>query len=710
MTEESVDVHVHADAPAPAAPPDTPVALREALRVGGTGLLATLFLLAVIDEVPRVALAVLAPDIQNAFGISDTVVLGLIGLTGVALVLSTLPAAALGDRLRRTWVIGFGTVVLALSCVAVGFSPNAFLLGIALVGAGFGVGSRMPNASSLLADGYPLAARTRVYAAEGVGRPIGQLLGPLFAGSVAAAIGGPDAWRWVFLALTVPFGCLAVLAFMLRDPPRGQYEQQHILGTVLDADEADPPISLSAAFRRLKKVRSFYFVAVGIAVLGFALVSVPSLISLLLERDYGYAASTRGWMLAITWSGSIVVVPLLAVLGERRFAREPADLLRLAAVLLAAFGVLVLIGLRFSAIAPFIALYTMANAAQAGAFVLISPAVAAAVPARMRSQAFAMVGLYVFLFGGFFGNVIAGSLSDAYGERTALTLIVPVAALAGAAFLGHGARFLVSDIGLVTEEIREDADERRRIADGGAVAVLQARNLDVSYGSVQVLFDCEIEVARGECVALLGTNGAGKSTLLRTVLGLTSPDRGVVRLNGRTITDRDAEYRFGKGIVAVRGGDGVFSALSVKENLDMSFTATRVAPTQRASRVAAVLDLFPVVAERLGEQAGDLSGGQRQQLALARALLLEPEILLIDELSLGLAPIVVQSLISIIEQLRARGQTILLVEQSMNIALSLCDRVLYMEKGRVTFDGTPAELAARGDLVKSVFFGAAAAL
>jgi ABC-type branched-subunit amino acid transport system ATPase component len=153
----------------------------------------------------------------------------------------------------------------------------------------------------------------------------------------------------------------------------------------------------------------------------------------------------------------------------------------------------------------------------------------------------------------------------------------------------------------------------------------------------------------------------------------------------------------------------VFSALSVQENLDMSFTATRVAATQRAARVAAVLDLFPVVAERLDEQAGDLSGGQRQQLALARALLLEPEILLIDELSLGLAPIVVQSLIAIIEQLRARGQTILLVEQSMNIALSLCDRVLYMEKGRVTFDGTPAELAARGDLVKSVFFGAAAA-
>jgi ABC-type branched-subunit amino acid transport system ATPase component len=183
----------------------------------------------------------------------------------------------------------------------------------------------------------------------------------------------------------------------------------------------------------------------------------------------------------------------------------------------------------------------------------------------------------------------------------------------------------------------------------------------------------------------------------------------VVRLNGRTITDTDTEYRFGKGVVAVRGGDGVFSTLSVQENLDMSFTATPVTSAQRAARFAEVLELFPVIAKRLAVPAGDLSGGQRQQLALARALLLEPEILLIDELSLGLAPIVVQSLISIIEQLRARGQTILLVEQSMNIALSLCDRVLYMEKGRVTFDGTPTELAARGDLVKTVFFGAGAA-
>ena len=160
---------------------------------------------------------------------------------------------------------------------------------------------------------------------------------------------------------------------------------------------------------------------------------------------------------------------------------------------------------------------------------------------------------------------------------------MPPAALIGGAFIVYGSRFLMADMALVVEELQEEAGERRRIAEGASVPVLQARNLDVSYGSVQVLFDCAIDVHQGEAVALLGTNGAGKSTLLRALLGLTPPDRGVVRLRGRSITYADAEYRFGKGIVAVRGGDGVFAGLSVADNLALSFTATSV-PGLRAQR------------------------------------------------------------------------------------------------------------------------------
>ncbi|MCU1453131.1 MAG: transporter related [Acidimicrobiales bacterium] len=241
-----------------------------------------------------------------------------------------------------------------------------------------------------------------------------------------------------------------------------------------------------------------------------------------------------------------------------------------------------------------------------------------------------------------------------------------------------------------------------------AAPVLQARNLDVSYGSVQVLFDCNIDVRRGETVALLGTNGAGKSTFLRALLGLTAPSRGVVRFHGRDITRMSAEARFGRGIVAVRGGQGVFPGLTVAENFALSFTTTSVPAAERQRRTDQTLVAFPALAERLHLSAGELSGGQRQQLALARALVHDPEILVIDELSLGLAPIVVQALIAIVEDLRAKGQTMLIVEQSMNIALELCDRVDYMEKGRVTFSGPPGELLAQGELIDTVFFGTGA--
>ena len=177
---------------------------------------------------------------------------------------------------------------------------------------------------------------------------------------------------------------------------------------------------------------------------------------------------------------------------------------------------------------------------------LTSPAVAAAVPPRMRSQAFALVGLYVFLLGGFLGNLLAGSLSDALGERAALLLVVPPAALIGGAFIVYGSRFLMADMALVVEELQEEAGERRRIAEGASVPVLQARNLDVSYGSVQVLFDCAIDVHQGEVVALLGTNGAGKSTLLRALMGLAA-----ARPGGRAARGR---HHLRRGRVPVRQG------------------------------------------------------------------------------------------------------------------------------------------------------------
>jgi ABC-type branched-subunit amino acid transport system ATPase component len=308
--------------------------------------------------------------------------------------------------------------------------------------------------------------------------------------------------------------------------------------------------------------------------------------------------------------------------------------------------------------------------------------------------------------GGFFGGLIAGALSDAHGERTALKIVVLPAALVGGGLIMYGAKFIKRDISLSVQELLEEQEEIKRMsARPEEIPLLQVRSLDYSYGPVQVLFDVGFEIKRGEVLALLGTNGAGKSTLLRAISGLGVPDRGVVRLNGRTLTYVDAEVRFQEGVVQLRGGAGVFHDLSIGENLRTAMLATDADEDERRSREERVFGLFPSLAERRAVLARDLSGGQQQMLALAMALMHDPELLLIDELSLGLAPVVVQELLGVVEQLKANGQTMIIVEQSLNVALAFADRAVFMEKGRVRFEGDARELAERDDLVRAVFLG-----
>jgi ABC-type branched-subunit amino acid transport system ATPase component len=285
-------------------------------------------------------------------------------------------------------------------------------------------------------------------------------------------------------------------------------------------------------------------------------------------------------------------------------------------------------------------------------------------------------------------------------------VIAPPAALIGGAMFVYGSRFLKRDISLAVEELLEEQDELKRMSQRPEeIPLLQVRNLDFSYGPVQVLFDVGLELKRGETLALLGTNGAGKSTLLRAISGLGIPDRGVVRLNGRTLTYVDAEVRFKQGVVQLRGGHGTFRDLTIYDNLRSAMLSTGKSDAQIDARIMEVLEMFPALVNRTGELAGDLSGGQQQMLALAMALLHEPEILLIDELSLGLAPVVVQELLTIVENLKARGQAMIIVEQSVNVALAFADRAVFMEKGRVRFEGPARELAERDDLVRAVFLG-----
>jgi branched-chain amino acid transport system ATP-binding protein len=241
--------------------------------------------------------------------------------------------------------------------------------------------------------------------------------------------------------------------------------------------------------------------------------------------------------------------------------------------------------------------------------------------------------------------------------------------------------------------------------------LLSCRGVDVAYDKVQVLFGVDLDVAEGEIVALLGTNGAGKSTLLKAVSGLVDPIGGTITFDGRDITHLDAVSAARLGIVQVPGGKAVFPTLTVAEHFRAgTWMYAREDPREVKARIDHVLELFPRLRERWDQMAGNLSGGEQQQLALGMAFVAKPRLLIIDELSLGLAPTIVEQLLGIVREIHAGGCTIVLVEQSVNVALTIASRAYFMEKGEVRFSGPTAELLDRDDILRSVFLEGAASV
>ena len=240
--------------------------------------------------------------------------------------------------------------------------------------------------------------------------------------------------------------------------------------------------------------------------------------------------------------------------------------------------------------------------------------------------------------------------------------------------------------------------------------LLSIEGIDVSYGQTQVLFGVDLEVAEGEIVALLGTNGAGKSTVLRAVSGLTPAEpRHASASPARTSRGLDAGATSKLGITQVPGGRGVFPSLTVADNLRAAGWAQRRGDG-RAARVArsSASSGSPPSPQRWDVRAGDLSGGEQQMLSLSQALLARPRLLMIDELSLGLAPSIVEDLLEIVRAIHADGTAIVLVEQSVNVALRLAERAVFMEKGEVRFEGPTAELLERDDILRAVYLRGAA--
>ena len=245
--------------------------------------------------------------------------------------------------------------------------------------------------------------------------------------------------------------------------------------------------------------------------------------------------------------------------------------------------------------------------------------------------------------------------------------------------------------------------------DDGAAAdehILRAETINAAYGSFQVLFGVSACVQRGEMLALLGTNGAGKSSLFNVVSGLLKPRGGRVIFDGEDITQLAPEKIAERGLCLMPGGKGVFPTLSVAENMRLA-SWMHGSDRDDAQFESDALALFPILRERWGQRAGDMSGGEQQQLSLAMALVTKPKLLLIDELSLGLAPVVVGMLIDKVRSIHRSGTTVVVVEQSVSVALDMCEHAMFLEQGQVRFRGDTKDLLDRPDVLRAVFIGEA---
>jgi branched-chain amino acid transport system ATP-binding protein len=382
-------------------------------------------------------------------------------------------------------------------------------------------------------------------------------------------------------------------------------------------------------------------------------------------------------------------------IAQRRLDTKPSDALRM----ICWAGVVAAVALTLLGVAPTRWFAALCIWTAMIVFAFVTPGLraitAVVAPPEIRSTAFALAGLIALAGTGFsvIGLVVGNS-----SYRWAIFVMAPIF-FWGVTYFFKATKFLDDDVErLDPSHVEKAAGSRRR-----AGVLLECKGLTVSYDGVQVLFGVDLEILRGEMVALLGTNGAGKSTTLNAISGIVEPDGGNVWFEGEGITGFAPESTAARGVIQVPGGRGVFPGLTVEENLRMGSFLIRRDTALVAERMGEVTSLFPRLGERMRQRAGSLSGGERQMLTLAQSFVLRPKLLLIDELSLGLAPALVQELLLAVRTMNESGITILLVEQSVNIALTLADRAYFMEKGEVKFSGKTSQLLKRRDLLRSVF-------
>jgi ABC-type branched-subunit amino acid transport system ATPase component/sugar phosphate permease len=668
---------------------------RPSVLTGGASITPLLVLagLNAADELDRTAFALLIPEIRDYFGVSLTTILTVSSLAALLPILLAVPIGFYADRLNRTRMTAAGGAVWGVFSILTAFATNLFTLGFFRLGSGLGR-TMEPAHLSLIADYYPPDRRAGAYAVHRFGNELGLLIAPVTAGLLASAF----FWQAPFLVFAVPSLLLAgYAALRLKEPVRGEQERRVLGVDVTEAMEAPP--GWTESWRTAKSVRTLRRVWMALPFLIGSVLGILALQSVYYDEVFGLSESTRGILASVDRAAGIVGLLLGGVVGNRLLARSPGRVLTFAGLIAlvpaAAFAVI--------AVSPWLPLTVAASATAFFCFPMLGPAVntlmSLTIPARVRG--FALAAAALFIAPGLFFAPIAGAIGEAWGIRAGILFFVPVFLL-GAAILGSAGPSVEADIRAATAAAA--ASERgRRSRDEGAAALLVCRDVDVHYGQVQVLFNVDLDVREGEIVALLGTNGAGKSTLLNAVAGTVAASNGAIWFDGEDISHLPAPEHVRRGVVTVPGGKGVFPGLTVRENLRLAGWPFRDDPAHVQSATERVLDLFPRLRERIDALAGSLSGGEQQMLSLGQAFIARPRLLMIDELSLGLAPAVVEQLLEVVRAIHANGTTIVLVEQSVNIALTVAERAVFMEKGEVRFTGPTADLMRRPDILRSVF-------
>jgi ABC-type branched-subunit amino acid transport system ATPase component/sugar phosphate permease len=669
--------------------------------------LIALGLLFVADTFQSYAFTVLTPEISRSLGISVGVIGAARALQVLAVAVAPLPMAALAQhRARRAMLCIVTGIAWSVMTMFTGFVTSLLGLIAVLCLDGLTTGSVVALHAPLVVDSYHPEARVRalsVYTAFGT---FGNVLAPGLVGILATLAG--FTWRGVFLCLGLTSVVMTLFALRLRDPGFGKWDTQQLRASVHEAHGEDSELQaedVALGFweicRRMLLIPTNRRIFAGFAVVGILTVPLGTFISFFLEERWNLGPGGRGGFFAFYAAVGVVALLLYGGRGEKQFRDSPARVTQASGYLLGIGVVFIAIGGLMPAFWPMIVCFGISGACIALLTPLLGIAMLSIIPSNMRPHAQALVGIFTAI-GGLAGGLLLGGIEDQYGlVGTMVSIAVP--GVIGALIIASAGKLIASDLDRMIDEVLEDEEIRRLKASGSHLPMLAARGIDFSYGQLQVLFDVDFTVDDGEMVALLGVNGAGKSTLLKVISGIGLPSRGSVRYRGQEITYLDAERRLRLGITQIPGGRAVFGPMTVVENL-RSYGYT-MAGDKRAvdAAIETCFEAFPRLYERRASLASTLSGGEQQMLGLSKAIMLRPRLLLIDELSLGLAPVIVGQLLEMVRRINADGTAVVLVEQSVNIALNLVDHAYFMEKGEMRFDGRAEELLNRDDLLRAVF-------